>query len=157
MQSDFLFDFLPVLKNFLKQKNSIAKIYLETNGILFKQLESVLDFVDIISMDIKLPSSTNKNECWAEHEKFLETARQKEVFVKIVVTDKTKTDDVVKAAELVGRIDNDVEFILQPVSAHKELLDPDCDKMLCFKEVAEKVLRRNIKIVGQMHKVLGIK
>jgi len=34
------------------------KNYLETNGILHSALEDVIDYVDTVAMDLKLPSST---------------------------------------------------------------------------------------------------
>ena len=61
-----------------------VKIFLETNGTLPDELEKILDAVDIISMDIKLPS-VGKN-LFALHEKFLRTACGKDLCVKIVVT-----------------------------------------------------------------------
>ena len=52
VQKDFIKDFLPLLK-----KHRI-KTYLETNGVLPEELKEVVEGIDIIAMDIKLPSST---------------------------------------------------------------------------------------------------
>ena len=52
MYSEFLKSFLPILKK------AGFKSYLETNGTLPNDLESVIDFIDIVAMDFKLPSST---------------------------------------------------------------------------------------------------
>ena len=48
---DFLKEFLPLIKPY-------CKIYLETNATSDKKLEQIKDYIDIISADIKLKSST---------------------------------------------------------------------------------------------------
>ena len=63
---------------------------METNGTLVKQLAQVIDEIDIISMDMKLPSDIGK-AYWQEHEEFLKLASKKDVYVKIVITDKGVT------------------------------------------------------------------
>ena len=76
-------DFIRVLAQEIKPLNE--PLFLETNGTLPKQLEKVIDIVDIISMDMKLPSDVQA-EYWQEHEQFLRIAAQKDVYVKIVVS-----------------------------------------------------------------------
>ncbi len=51
-QADFLKELLPQLQA------RGQKVYLETNGVLVEELAGVIDHVDIVSMDFKLPSST---------------------------------------------------------------------------------------------------
>ena len=82
---------------------SNKKIYLDTNGTLPKALEAVIKDIDIIAMDIKLPSSTRQKAYWAEHKEFLKIARRREVFVKVVVALNTRRDQVLKAAQSGGR------------------------------------------------------
>ena len=60
-----------------------APIFLETNGTLYQQLEEILDIVDIISMDIKLPSIIRTPQ-WEAHKAFLRLAREKDLYVKLV-------------------------------------------------------------------------
>jgi len=40
------------------------RIYLETNGIPFDALQHVIDLIDVVSMDIKLPSATGLRPFW---------------------------------------------------------------------------------------------
>lgn len=139
-QSDFLKNFLPRVSH---------KIYLETNGILCRELELVLPYIDIISMDIKLSSSTGQRSFWNEHREFLKISQKKEVFVKTVITDTTVIDDLRTAMEI---IDSDILLVLQPV----EPLSPSAEKLLEFKNIALQKLRR-VEIIPQLHKKLGIK
>lgn len=62
-----------------------TKVFLETNGTLYRELASILDITDIISMDIKLPSIVTKPQ-WEAHARFLELARTKDLYVKLVVS-----------------------------------------------------------------------
>jgi len=79
MQKDFL-------KAVLKlTKESGYKNYLETNGTLAYELQDVVDYVDIIAMDIKLPSSTQMSKLWNLHRRFLKVAKKKETFLKTII------------------------------------------------------------------------
>lgn len=60
-----------------------CKVFLETNGTLYRELASILDITDIISMDIKLPSIVSRPQ-WEAHARFLELARTKDLYVKLV-------------------------------------------------------------------------
>ena len=52
LYADFLSEFLPMLTD--------LKVYLETNGVLPDELRKIAPGVDIISMDIKIESSTGQ-------------------------------------------------------------------------------------------------
>ena len=75
---------------------------LETNGILDRHLAEIIDDADIIAMDFKLPSSTKCRPYWEEHEAFLRIARQKEVFIKVVISSDTDKEDIARSVELVA-------------------------------------------------------
>ena len=146
-QKDFLKDFLPLLK---KQG---MKTYLETNGVLHENLKEIIRDVDIIAMDMKLPSATGQKAFWSEHEKFLKIARTKDVFIKTVITLDTDFKDVARAAKLASQVNRGIVFILQPNSFElsRELL-LGCQKA---QTTASKFLR-DVRVIAQMHKILGI-
>jgi len=58
VQKDFIKALLPRLKE------AGMRTYLETNGIFHEALEELIKNVDIISMDLKLPSSTKCQSFW---------------------------------------------------------------------------------------------
>ena len=146
LQVDFLNELLLLLKE--KEK----KIYLETNGILYGNLSKIINYVDIISMDFKLPSSTKGRDLWTEHQRFLGIAKQKEMFVKTVVTSDTSLDDINKSIELIKQFTLDIDFILQPQHPFENLLQ---DKLLVFLSLC-KSNYINAKIMSQLHKKLGV-
>lgn len=130
-----------------------APIYLETNGTLVQELATVLPYIDIISMDIKLPSITG-NQYWQEHNEFLRLAATKNVFVKIVITDQSNNEELNHAFNLVAAIDDNIPVILQPVTPVNgcKSVSPDC--MLDYQALALALLR-NVRVIPQTHKFMG--
>lgn len=112
----------PLLQaGFLKEtmsltKNAGYKNYLETNGILHKELGEMIDQVDFIAMDLKLPSSTGQGNFWNDHREFLKVASRKEVFLKAVICNSTSESDLRLALDLIKGINQGAIFVLQPNS-----------------------------------------
>jgi organic radical activating enzyme len=150
---DFLKAFLKVLKN-----NRNFKSYLETNGTLPHELENIIDLVDIVAMDFKLPSSTGERAYWHEHADFLKIASKKKVFVKAVVTSATDKEDIEKAIQLIKRSCKDIPFILQPASPVKPGdRHVDHEKLMGFLEIGSRSDVNNMRVIPQIHKILKVK
>lgn len=144
--------FLKEVLAHLKKKGFIA--YLETNGILKNKLLEIIDFLDIISMDIKLPSSTGLEAYWEDHAGFLKEAVKKKVFVKSVITDKTSISDIKKAVAVIKGVDKDIFFILQPVMINNRMRK--IKSAYRFLDMANSELN-NVRLIPQVHKILGLK
>ncbi|MCX5679284.1 MAG: 7-carboxy-7-deazaguanine synthase QueE [Candidatus Omnitrophica bacterium] len=150
--SEFLKSFLGLLKK------AGMTTYLETNGTLPRELDKVIESVDIVAMDFKLPSSTGERPFWDEHLEFLRIASWKKTFVKTIVTENTTKADIVKAVELVKRIKGNIPFVIQPASPlKKEEKMLDNDALMKFVEIGLKHNIDNIRVISQMHKKLGVK
>jgi len=150
LYTDFLKAILP------KLKEAGLRRYLETNSTLPEQLKEVIDDVDIVAADFKLPSSTGDRDYWDEHKQFLKIACKKRCFVKIVVTNETHTADVHKAVDIIKHIDDDILLVLQPVWPIKNIRKPSNKVLFDYLFFAEKRLR-NVRIMPQMHKVLKLR
>ena len=152
MYPDFLKALLPLLRK--KSKKS----YLETNGTLPEELYGVIDLVDIVAMDFKLPSSTGERAFWDEHLEFLKIALKKNVFVKIVVTPDTTIEDVEKTVGLINKAGKSIPLILQPVTpvgpGAKEV---SREMLLEFLEIGLKNNLDHIRVIPQVHKMLKMK
>lgn len=144
-------DFLKALVVCLKEKGKI--VHLETNGIIYENLKKVIDFVDIIAMDFKLPSSTMLANFWNEHEEFLKISAAKKVFVKVVIGQYTQEQDIYKTIEIIKSVNRNIPVILQPENPFGELLT---DKLLQFEDIC---LKEGIvvKTLRQLHKILGVR
>ncbi|MCK9595198.1 MAG: 7-carboxy-7-deazaguanine synthase QueE [Candidatus Omnitrophica bacterium] len=146
-------------KDFLKETLKLSraagfKNYLETNGTLPDELSEIIDLVDIVSMDFKLPSSTGGGDLWQKHRRFLEVSSASEVFVKAVVNESTVEEDISRAIEVINSVNPTVVLVLQPDSRVEfAVLKKKIDhyKGICA--------RNNIItcIIPQVHKIAGVK
>jgi 7-cyano-7-deazaguanine synthase len=149
--ADFLEKFLPLLR-----KKGI-KVYLETNGTMPEELERIIDYVDIVAMDIKLPSSTLEKAMWGEHAGFLKIAAKKKAFVKVVVTRDTTEEDVARAARLVKEAGEDIPLIIQPASPAQKAHPPEIAAVNRFMRIGLENRLKNVSVIPQMHKEWGVK
>lgn len=148
VQTEFLKEFLP------KLRHEGMKIFLETNGVMPIELREIIDLVDIVSMDLKLPSSTKERAYWKEHEEFLRIARVKETFTKTVISMDTNDDEVYQAVSLVAKIDPSILFILQPNFLDmKSGVIPKCQE---YHSYAKKFLD-DVRIIPQTHKYMKLR
>lgn len=126
-----------------------SKIYLETNGTLPENLEKVINLIDIISMDIKIPSSTGAKSFFKEHYDFIEVAlrAKKEIFAKAVVTEKISRTEI----EYLNQAAKKIPLIIQPVTTKNESLILSKKKLF---QISEKI--PNARIIPQTHNFLNI-
>lgn len=152
LQVDFLVNFLPVIK----WQGLDLKIYLESNGTLPKKLSKVINPIDIVAMDIKLPNNLDGRSFFAKHQKFLEIASSKEVFVKIVITEKSEEKELIESLKTIKKVNPEIPLVLQPVSKDKDIKPPDLEKILKFQEISQNILK-NVRVIPQVHKILKLK
>ncbi|MDD5680463.1 MAG: 7-carboxy-7-deazaguanine synthase QueE [Candidatus Omnitrophica bacterium] len=147
----FLKKLLPVLKD------EGFKIYLETNGTLYRELKQVIKHIDIIAMDFKLPSSAAMAPLWRSHREFLKIALKRNVFIKAVVTDKTQLADIIEARNLIAKFNKDMILILQPATpiGNRDKV-VSANRLNNYRNIsAERLV--NVRVIPQMHKMMGIK
>ena len=143
---DFLKEVLPVT-SYEGHKN-----YLETNGTLPGELQEVIDYVDIVAMDIKLPSSSRMGHLWGLHKRFLKIASQKEVFIKIVVCQSSHEDDLKQAIKLIHEVKSCPVVVLQPNSYERQ--QHLQEKLKDFKSICRRA-GVTACVIRQMHKIIG--
>lgn len=147
MQADFLFELLQ------RVEALGIKCYLETNGTLASELRKLLPLLDVIGMDIKLPSSSNMI-CWEQHREFLKLASNTAVFVKMVVSADTPLEECRIAAELIKKVDDKIPLILQPVTSDTESKVPMPGRMLDLQSYMLEYLE-DVRVIPQTHKFMG--
>lgn len=128
-------------------------IYLETNATLPEQMADVINYVDYISADIKIPSCTGDKAYWNEHNNFFSIAMQKETFAKVVFDDNITDDEIDKTADLCAKYN--IELILQPkCTNNSELPKPEIIETTFNKFLSK---YKNVRLVPQVHKFLNIR
>jgi 7-carboxy-7-deazaguanine synthase len=127
------------------------KVLLETNGTLPEAFREVSGLVDMVSMDIKLPSVSGAGPLWDSHRAFLGLCTGKELVVKAVFSPSTPLDEVAAAARLVAETAPDALFVLQPLSPVKR-----GDLMFDYYGQAKVYLDR-VRVIPQVHKIIGVK
>ena len=141
---------------FIKEaaKKISVPIFLETNGTLYDELSNIIDSVDIISMDLKLESGAGKN-LFEAHKKFLSVAKNKDLYVKIILAEQTNSEEIEEAASLAKDADRDIMFVIQPVTPYGGMSAPSLRKIFDAEETVLKYLR-NVRVVPQTHRMLGV-
>ena len=144
------------LAAFLRTARFRVPVLLETNGILPRRLRDVLSLLDIISMDIKLPSNTGEGEFWDAHAEFLELARAKDLYVKILVDAGTTEADIGRATQMLAAVSSTMPAFLQPVvdAAGRPMIS--AERLTDLFRIAWQSLR-TIRVLPQTHKLLGIR
>ncbi len=145
LETEFLKNFLPLQHN---------KIYLETNGTLYNHLEEIINYIDFISMDIKLPSSSKQKDLFLEHQKFINIAVKynKEIFLKIVFDENITEDEIEKCINLAKN--NNILIVLQPKMNKKQLnISSEIIKSVFYKFNYK---YKNIRLIPQVHKFINV-
>jgi 7-carboxy-7-deazaguanine synthase len=126
-------------------------LYLETNGTLPKHLSEIINFFTYFSVDYKPGFET-------EFIDFLSLLKDREnVFVKFIITRQTSIKDMQKVSKIISSINDKLPLILQPVtpfSGYKE--KAKSEDILRAYNVARQYLKE-IRIIPQTHKIIGIK
>jgi len=147
LAADFIAELIPLCGG--------RRFYLETNGSLPGQFEKVAALVHTVAMDIKLASAAGRATDREVARRFLSLAVAREVFVKVVVTDRTTGAELAEAAGTVASVRADVPFVIQPVTPGSfEVQPPDEDHLLELQMAALAVLR-DVRVIPQVHRLMG--
>jgi organic radical activating enzyme len=139
-----------------KLKTAGLRLHLETNGVLYGQFAQLAGKMDVVAMDIKLPSSTGHKGFWAAHKKFLATAPEK-IFIKTVITSRTELAEVEKAVKLVSSVGDAIPFFIQPATARRGASRPPSGKFVREACCLAAARLRCVKVLPQQHPLWGIK
>lgn len=148
LEAEFIAEFINNLKA------SRHKFLLETNGTLPEDLLKVIDYLDYISMDIKLPSTLGQN-CMEIHEEFLSIAQQKPCYLKMVISPDYKKDEIIEALHMIKRINPNITLFIQPVTPRKGDLSVSIFDCIAIQEYSLHIIN-DVRILPQIHPWLGL-
>ena len=151
LQAGYLAELLPILKG------DGHSIYLETAGDLPQQLKSIIEWVDIVAMDVKLSSVTKEKNTFPAHWQFLKICRDwnVEVFTKLILSAETDEDELMTAVQGIKKAGGeDTLIVIQPMTkAEKTDAVPNGRKLLHWQELIGEIMP-NVRIIPQTHKML---
>lgn len=148
-QPEFLAEFLEFARR------GGLPMYLETNGLDTAGLESVLPLVDIISLDIKLPSLCGGDDVFPAYRETLRAVVEKHVFCKIVIAGGCDGGEFAEAVELIAEVDAGIPLIIQPATPVGHSIPPDPQALLDMAALAAPFLS-DVRIIPQCHLMLGL-
>lgn len=129
------------------------RIYLETNGTLPRALERIQKGCDWIAMDIKPPSAIGR-DLWEAQRWFLKTG-EKNVFIKMVLTESTKEEELRLAVDLISGVRRDIPLVLQPATAWGQAKSIPLGRLASWWGLASQKLT-DVRILPQVHRLWQI-
>lgn len=127
------------------------RTYLDTSGTLADRLAVCAGEIDLFAFDLKLPSCGGVKMDWEDARRCLELARGREAFVKIVVMQDSREDEVARAARMVPREMTLVLQVATPVNA--ATVPPDGAAIARLRAACG----RDLLVLPQIHVLAGWK
>jgi organic radical activating enzyme len=148
-QADFLVEFLGAFRS------TGCPVYLETNGLGREAARAVAPLVDIVSLDIKLPSTSGGGDLFAVYRDVLPLFRHAHLFCKIVIAQGFEMSELTEAARLVGGFDRSTLVVIQPATARATSGRVRPETIFeCHREAAR--FLDDVRVIPQCHVLLGI-
>ena len=125
--------------------------YLDTSGTLAERLAVCADAIDVFAFDVKLPSCPGVRSSWDDVTRCLALAKGREAFVKIVVLQDTREDELARAASLVPP---EMPLILQLATpVNPSTVPPDGETIARLRRACG----REVSVMPQLHVLAGWK
>jgi organic radical activating enzyme len=151
LQVDFLVKLLPALraKGF--------RVHLETNGTRPNELLRLAGYIDVVAMDIKLPTATGAGDYFEEHSQFLKATKGAKVFAKAVVTSAVTDDEIRRCAQVIAGAGKPVPLIIQPITPGTDAgVPPSLLRLMAMYKIASEYVD-DVRIIPQIHRLMGIR
>lgn len=148
--------FLKPLLVLLKENG--FRTYLETNGILWKAFDEVMDWCDCIAMDMKTASVTKDRNYDEDHRRFLKRAIRRECFIKIVISKEINVAEFQQQIKIIEETAPAAPLLLMPLSAEIEgHEDPALMEIMGGLQRLAASSLKDVRIVPRLHRILNIK
>ena len=138
-----------------------VKTYLETSGTQPQLLKPLLPFLDVVAMDVKLPSATKQSARWAEHQAFYALlantdAFKGEVFVKCVFNSHTILSELEQLKHIVTNPKTVIYLQPEtPLNSDTTTLPVDALHLLTLQTGLTQWFE-NVRVLPQLHKFLQV-
>ena len=154
-QIEFVNEFLKIFRK------TAVPVYLETNGLELSAIKIIKRFVDIIALDIKLPSLCGDEDFFPIYRDVLRELSDKKVFCKVVLSSAADLNEFEESVSIVSEFDSSIPFVIQPATILTDKntdvisLDMDPDLMMKCYIKASRYLD-NVRLIPQCHRLLRV-
>jgi len=140
-------------------KNNGYKTFLETAGFPASNIHNVAKYVDIASVDIKLPS----HRAYEDPEELIQEEivcikelikAGAEVYVKLVILPETTVEEIISTISDLKSYD--LEIVIQPVTIGASI-GVSVEHLLMISEKLGEVFNARVRIIPQVHRLLNIR
>jgi organic radical activating enzyme len=131
-------------------------VLLETRGYHHRELAEVLPRIDVVAVDVKLPSFSERRLPVNATKTFLTIAMQKTCYVKVVVGPDTGEGEVMEAARLVADVGGHIPFVVQPRHDEKPPPPGEAERLLVLITQLTTILP-DVRLIPQVHRVLRLR
>ena len=148
-------DFLEILCPKVCDKG--LNIFLETNGTLYIELKKIIHLISVTSMDIKLKSVWEIEDCYKSHNDFLHVLEGYNFYIKMIISHNVDIEEYLKYIKLIYKFNNTIPLILQPLTpsyGHNKI-----NLYSILFELQEIALQKliNVRVIPQLHKIINLK
>lgn len=149
VQGDFLRGLLPALRA------EGHKIYLETNSTFPEELPEIIEHVEYVAADIKLPSCTGEEERFEINLEFLKACDVPHLFVKLVLAEGFDEVEVLAAVKLVKASGREATVVIQPAIGRRGEVGIGGGPLL---EVNQKALElySDVRVIPRVNQLLKL-
>ena len=133
-------------------------VLLETAGVLPDRLTRLLPLVDIVSLDVKCPTTTGERARWDEHRACFAAAAAsgRDVYGKMPVDEDTPVDEVEQGARIVAESAPGVPLFLTPLTTPTGTALTITGATLGRLHAAASRHHPDVRVLPQVHKILGV-
>jgi len=131
-------------------------VSLETRGTHSEEMKRVRDAVDCVSMDIKIPSAARCEPLWDQHGEFIRALGETPLVFKVVADKHFADDEIEEVIKLVQARKTSAPVILQPVTHKNGSIDSRAVERLLDAQSAMLARLPDVRILPQIHPVLGL-
>lgn len=130
-------------------------VYLETNSTFPGELPGIIENVDFVSADIKLPSCTGEEERFELNLEFLKGCDVESLIVKLVLTEDFDAREVLAAIKLVSASNRRAVVVIQPVTGRRGEATLGGGLLLDIQRKALE-LHPDVRVIPRVHQVLRL-
>ena len=132
-------------------------VYLETGGHHPAELAQVIEWIERVSLDYKLPSTLPEPVAPEVFAKSVHVAARRQFYVKMVVTNEVTDAELAAACAAIAEAEPHAPLVLQPVTGVSPAGGPpSAERLLELLAVAGKHLP-DVRVIPQCHQAMGLR